>query len=133
MHHLNQDKTYKPGHWIRPGIDFEDYFNSSVPADKIQFARHYVETKMGYDLNEDCLIDFSEISIKLFGCLVADIALEYEIHKAKGMDGWRSNPRRISGQSQAGSYFPIFDVYLTLVCWIPWYKRVSGGIVDIIS
>jgi hypothetical protein len=86
MHHLNQDKTYKPGLWIRPGIKFEDYFNSNVPSEKIQFARYYVETKMGYDLDEDSLIDFSQIGIKLFGCLVADIVQEYEIYKKVKMD-----------------------------------------------
>ncbi len=84
----NNKSNPEQGYWIRPGIDFEDYFNKDVisPA-KIEFARHYLETKMGYDLNEDSLIDFSAIGIKLFGCMVADIILEYENYKDRGLDG----------------------------------------------
>ncbi len=87
MDHLNQDTDNNPGYWIRPGINFEDYFNKNISSEKIKFARHYVETKMGYDLCEDSLIDFSAIGIKLFGCMVADIVLEYENFKDRGMDG----------------------------------------------
>jgi len=76
-----------PGYWICPGIDFEDYFNRGIISTEIiEFARHYVETKMGYDLSEDSLIDFSAIGIKLFGCMVADIVLEYEDYKDRGLD-----------------------------------------------
>ncbi|MFC2080522.1 hypothetical protein ACFLRQ_03510 [Bacteroidota bacterium] len=77
----------EPGYWIPSGMTFENYFNSNISSEKIRFARHYVETKMGYDLNEDSYIDFSAIGIKLFGCLVADIVLEYENYKNKGLDG----------------------------------------------
>lgn len=87
MNHLKQDNNYKPGYWIHPGIKFEDYFNKDViSTEKIEFARNYIETKMGYDLNEDSLIDFSAIGIKLFGCLVVDIILEYEIYNDQRMD-----------------------------------------------
>lgn len=85
---MDKLNNYKPGCWIRPGVDFEDYFNKGViPPEKIEFARHYVETKMGYDLDEDSLIDFSSIGIKLFGCLVADVVLEYENYKDKDLYG----------------------------------------------
>ena len=77
----------KPEYWIRPGIEFESYFNSNVPSDKIRFARHYVETKMGYDLDEDSLIDFSNIGIKLFGSMLVDVIIEYEKFNGTRMDG----------------------------------------------
>jgi len=80
--------TPNPGYRIRPGIDFEDYFNKdAISLEKIEFSRHYIETKMGYDLNEDALIDFSAIGIKLFGCMVVDIVLEYETYKDRSLDG----------------------------------------------
>jgi hypothetical protein len=83
----------EPGYWIRPGVRFEEYFNSDIPSEKIKFARHYVESKMGYDLSEDSLIDFSAIGIKLFGCMVADIVLEYEeYHKEKSETGFKNSP-----------------------------------------
>ncbi len=68
-------------------INFEDYFNNDIPSEKIRFARHYIENNMGIDMDEDSLIDFSAVGIKLFGCLVADIALEYELFRKNKMDG----------------------------------------------
>jgi hypothetical protein len=48
---------------------------------------------MGYDLSEDSLIDFSAIGLKLFGCMVADIVLEYEeYHKGKSGAGFKNSP-----------------------------------------
>lgn len=88
MNQLNYDTNQKPGFMIRQDLEFEMYFNSDiVSSEKIQFSRHYLENKMGLDLNEDSLIDFSAIGIKLFGCLVADITLEYEYYKECKMDG----------------------------------------------
>ena len=87
MNQLNQDTNHKTDYGIRLDLNFEDYFNAYIPSEKIRFARLYVETKMGYDLDEDSLIDFSAIGIKLFGCMVADIVLEYENYKDKGLDG----------------------------------------------
>ncbi len=88
MNNQNQNTNPEPGFFIRPGINFEDYFNKdTVCPEKIDFARYYIEDKMGYDLSGDSLIDFSAIGIKLFGCLVADIVLEYENFKRNGLDG----------------------------------------------
>ncbi len=41
---------------------------------------------MGYDLNEDSLIDFSAIGIKLFGSMLVDIVVEYENFNETRMD-----------------------------------------------
>jgi len=87
MNQLSQDGNHNPEFQIPPDLDFEKYFNSDISSEKIRFARHYVETKMGYDLNEDSLIDFSAIGVKLFGCLVADIVLEYEKYNGTRMGG----------------------------------------------
>ena len=87
MEQLNQDTKHNPGSILRQDLEFEELFNSKIPSEKIRFARHYVETKMGYDLDEDSLVDFSAIGIKLFGCLVADIVLEYENYKDKNLAG----------------------------------------------
>ena len=60
-------------------LDFEDQFNyQRISPDQISFARHYVENKMGIDLNSDSIIEFSSIRAIVFGYLVAHIALEYE-------------------------------------------------------
>jgi hypothetical protein len=78
----------EPGFWIRPGVKFEDYFSKkTVSPEKIAFARRYIEDKMGYGLNEDSLIDFSAIGIKLFGSMIVDIVLEYENFNGKRLDG----------------------------------------------
>ena len=78
----------EPGSWIRPGVKFEDYFNKkTVCPEKIEFARRYIEDKMGYDLKEDSLIDFSAIGIKLFGSMIVDIVLEYENFNGTKTDG----------------------------------------------
>ena len=81
-------KNPEPEFWIRPGIKFEDYFSKkTVSPEKIAFARHYIEDKMGYDLNEDSFIDFSAIGIKLFGSMIVDIVMEYESYSGRRMDG----------------------------------------------
>jgi hypothetical protein len=65
-------------------FDFEDHFNlKNISQDKIQFARHYVETNIGADLDEDPLIVFSPIASTVFGYMVAHIAVEYEKFKEK--------------------------------------------------
>lgn len=87
MDQHNQESNHSPKFRIPTDLDFEKYFNTDIPSEKIQFAKHYLETKMGYDLNEDAYIDFSAIGIKVFGCMVADIVLEYENYKVKGLDG----------------------------------------------
>ena len=88
MDQPNQYSNQKLQYWIRSITDFEDFFNKEVVTpEKIKFARHYVENKMGYDLNEDSLIDFSAIGIKLFGSMVVDIVLEYENYNGTRMGG----------------------------------------------
>ena len=88
MDHLYQNTNQKPGNRICLDLDFEDYFNRDVIShEKIQFARHYLEDIMGFDLHEDPLIVFSPIGSKIFGYLVADIVLEYENYKGKTKDG----------------------------------------------
>jgi hypothetical protein len=42
FHNFNKE----PGYLIRPEIEFEEYFNSDIPFEKIKFARHYVEPKL---------------------------------------------------------------------------------------
>jgi len=60
-------------------FDFEDHFNyQKISPEKISFARHYIENKMGIDLSSDSYIEFASISAIVFGYLVAHIALEYE-------------------------------------------------------
>lgn len=60
-------------------FDFADHFNGSkVSEEKIQFVKNYLENKMGFDLNEDHLIEFSAIRSSIFGFLVAHIVTEYE-------------------------------------------------------
>ena len=60
-------------------FDFEDHFNyQKISSEKISFARHYIENKMGIDLSSDSYIEFSSIRATIFGYLVAHIALEYE-------------------------------------------------------
>ena len=65
-------------------IDFEDQFNKeNISSDKIQFARYYLEDKIGVDLEEDPTIVFSPIGSTIFGYLVAHIVVEYEKFKEK--------------------------------------------------
>jgi len=87
MNEFNQNISHQSEYKFPPGIDFEDYFNCNIPSEKIRFARHYLENKMGLDLSEDSLIDFSAIGIKLFGSMVVDIVLEYESYSGTRMDG----------------------------------------------
>jgi hypothetical protein len=88
MDNLNQYTNQKPGNRINLDLDFEDYFNRDViSSEKIQFARHYLENIMGFDLQEDPLIVFSPIGSKIFGYLVADIVVEYENYKEETKDG----------------------------------------------
>jgi hypothetical protein len=88
MDNLNQNTNQKPGNRIRLDLDFEDYFNRDViSSEKIQFARHYLENIMGFDLKEDPLIVFSPIGSKIFGYLVAHIVVEYENYIGITKDG----------------------------------------------
>ena len=75
-------------------FDFEDHFNyDRISSDQISFARHYIENKMGIDINSDSFIEFSTISATVFGYLVAHIALEYEEYiKGKSEDGFKISP-----------------------------------------
>jgi len=83
IHNANAEPEYL----TRNRIKFEDYFNKDIVSpEKIEFARHNIEDKMGYDLNEDSLIDFSAIGIKLFGSMLVDIVLEYENFNVTKMD-----------------------------------------------
>lgn len=60
-------------------FDFEDHFNyERISPEQIYFARHYIENKMGFDLDSDASIEFKTIRATIFGYLVAHIALEYE-------------------------------------------------------
>jgi len=60
-------------------FDFEDHFNyQKISPEQISFARHYIENKMGIDLDSYSSFEFSSISPTVFGYLVAHIALEYE-------------------------------------------------------
>lgn len=74
-------------------FDFEDYFNyQKISHEQITFARHYVENKMGIDLNSDSIIEFSSINAIIFGYLVAHIALEYEEYfKGKPEAGFKTS------------------------------------------
>ena len=65
-------------------IDFEDKFNKeNITSEKIQFARYYLEEKIGVDLEEDPMIVISPIGSTIFGYLVAHIVVEYEKFKEK--------------------------------------------------
>ena len=87
MNKLNHKLSQQPEFRFGPDMEFEDYFNGDVPSVKIRFVRHYIENKMGYDLNQDSLIDFSAIGIKLFGSLLVDVIMEYEKYPGTKMDG----------------------------------------------
>jgi len=65
-------------------FDFESHFNmEKISSEKIQFAKHYIEDKMGFELDENPLIEFTPISSRSFGYLVAHIVVEYEKYKEK--------------------------------------------------
>ena len=69
-------------------FDFEANFNmENISLEKIQFAKHYIEDKMGFDLGENPLIEFTPISSRAFGYLVAHIVVEYEKYKEETKDG----------------------------------------------
>lgn len=60
-------------------FDFEYHFNyQEISPDQISFTRHYIENKLGIDLDSDSIIEFSSINAIILGYLVAHIALEYE-------------------------------------------------------
>ena len=81
MENIDEDSIY---------VDFEDLFNKeNISEDQIQFAKQYVENKIGADLEEDPLIVFSPISSSVFGYLVAHIVTEYEKFKEKTEDGFK--------------------------------------------
>ena len=89
MDNNNHITNSESGYWFPPGTKFEDYFNKKIVSpEKIEFARHYIEDKMGYDLNEDSVIDFSAIGIKLFGSMLVDIVLEYESYTRTRTNGY---------------------------------------------
>ena len=70
-------------------FDFEDHFNyEKISPEQITFARHYVENKMGIELDDDSIIEFSSISPTVFGYLVAHIAYEYEEYNRRKMEAW---------------------------------------------
>lgn len=87
MENLNHNASQKPENRINLDLDFEAYLNRDViSSEKIQFARHYLENIMGFDLYGDPLIVFSPIGSKIFGFLVADIVLEYDNYKKETKD-----------------------------------------------
>ena len=72
----------------RLNFDFEDHFNmANISSDKIQFAKYYLEDKIGVDLEEDPMIVISPIGSTIFGYLVAHIVVEYEKYKEKNESG----------------------------------------------
>lgn len=74
-------------------FDFEDYFNyQKISPEQISFARHYIETIMGIDLDSESIIEFASIRATIFGYLVAHIALEYEEYfKRKPEAGFKTS------------------------------------------
>ncbi|MBU1012049.1 MAG: hypothetical protein KKG99_03530 [Bacteroidetes bacterium] len=88
MSNRNTDISNENDERDRLYFDFEDHFNmNEISEEKIQFAKYYLEDKMGIDLEEDPVIVFSSINGSVFGYLVAHIVDEYLLQKKKSEDG----------------------------------------------
>ena len=87
MNNINQFTDQKLGNRIRLDLNFEDYFNGDIPPEKIQFVKHYLEHHMGIAMDENLFLDLSDIGVKLFGCLLVDLLMNYEKYHENTLDG----------------------------------------------